>query len=253
MNNKFSEDKVDDKIIADVNTVGWSVIMIAATNYLPSFAYTIGLWKNYGHPEIIAFGLTTKTLHLILNIAGEHIKAGGKYETDKVYSDFFTDGDTQLISVDKRNIRDYFGYAIWFNKGCDFPAIELIWTDRNSKFPWEAGFEDEFVYRQPLLDRNAEFKFREERNLAIFTTRQWLENKTPIIKVVHDHDGDWQFLTGNQLPEDIRLVSLEEMLKTDVTLNDVFNLDYGEEAERTDIGANWNRGPTPDEGEHDIS
>ena len=245
MSASHSEDcnKADDKIIEDVKSFGWSVVMIEATDYLPSFAYNIGLWKNYRHPEIIAFGLTVKILHLILNDAGKTIKNGGSYKINKIYSDFFTNGDVQFVPVDKRNLKDYFGYAIWFNEGIDFPALELIWTDRGNRFPWQSGFEEEFRDKQPLLDRNAEFKFKEERNLGVFTTRQWLEEKKPIISVVHDHDGAWQFLTGDQMPVDLRLVCLEEMLKTDLTLNDVFNLDYGEQADRNNIGDSWNRRP----------
>jgi hypothetical protein len=235
--------KADEKIIEDVKTVGWSVVIIEATDYLPSFAYTIGLWKNYQHPEIIAFGLTLKTLHLTLNIAGDNIKAGGRYETGKVYPDFFTNSDCQLVSVDQRNIRDYFGYAIWFNDGIEFPALQLIWTDRNNRFPWDEDYGEEFEYRQPLLDRNADFKFREAKNLGIFTTRQWIEENKPILRVIHDDDGDWQFLTGDQMPDDIRLVCLEQMILRDSSLNDVFNLDYGEAAERTDIGDDWTREP----------
>lgn len=40
------------------------------------------------------------------------------------------------------------------------------------------GFEKEYIYKQPLLDRNAEFKFREADTLGIFTTQQWLEEQT---------------------------------------------------------------------------
>jgi len=234
-------DNIDNKIIEDVNSIGWSVILIKATRYLPSFAYTIGLWKNYQHSEIIAFGLTTDTLHAILNIAGENIKAGVKYTIGQNYSEFFINSDAQFLTVDNRNIRDYFGYAIWFNRGTDFPAIELIWTDRNNKFPWDEDYQEEFLYRQPLLDRNAEFKFREDRDLGVYTTRQWLELGKPILRVVHEDDGDWQFLTCDQMPEDIRLVALEAMIKSDPSLNDIFNLEYGVAAERTDISARWDR------------
>ena len=243
MSNRHFENcnKADERIIEDVNTVGWSVIMIEATDYLPSFAYTIGLWKNYQHPEVISFGLTVKTLHLILNIAGENIKNGTKYHTNTVYSDFFTNGNAQLLEVEPRNIRDYFGYTIWFNDGTAFPAMQLIWADRGNKFPWESGYQKEFIYLQPLLDRNIDFKFREVKNLGIFTTRQWIEENKPILRVVHDNDGDWQFLTGDQLPDDVRLVGLEEMILKDSSLNEIFNLDYGEEAERTVIGGKWER------------
>lgn len=65
--------------------------------------------------------------------------------------------------------------------------------------------------------------------------------KKPILRVVHEMDGDWQFLTGDQMPEDIKIVALEELVLKDKTLNDVFNLGYGEAAEREYIGDKWTR------------
>jgi len=232
----------DEKLIDDIEKFGWSVILIEASDYLPSFAYTIGLWKNYNHPELICFGFTTKTLHAVLNIGGEIAKAGEKLVVNKIYEDFFETGSAQFLPVDNRNIPDYFGYAIWFNKRNDFPCLQLVWTDRSDRFPWDAGYEEEFEYRQPLLDRNADFKFREKENLAIFTTKQWVSQNKPVLRVIHEDDGDWQFLTGDQMPEDIKVVALKEMVRRDNTLNDVFNLDYGETAERGFVGDVWTRG-----------
>jgi hypothetical protein len=37
------------------------------------------------------------------------------------------------------------------------------------------------------------------------------------------------------------MVPLEELVKADPTLNDVFNLDYGESANREFIGGQWQR------------
>ena len=160
--------------------------------------------KKFGHPELISFGLTTKTLHEIINLAADIVKSGQKLETGKAYSDIFENGKSEFISVDKRNIRDYFGYAIDFYNTSDFPALQLVWTDRNDKLPWENGFEEEFVYKQPLLDRNADFKFRELKNVAAFTTKQWLKLSKPILRVIHENDGDWQFLTGDQSPKTLK-------------------------------------------------
>lgn len=28
--------------------------------------------------------------------------------------------------------------------------MQLIWTDRNNKFPWDTDFEEGFIYKQPL-------------------------------------------------------------------------------------------------------
>jgi hypothetical protein len=231
----------ENQLSTDIEKFGWTVMLFEATDYLPTFAYTVGLWKSYNHPEIISFGLTTNTLHLILNDAGEMIKSGKTIEVGKNYDDFFENSNTQFLNVDIRNTADYFGQAINFYDSNDFPAIQLVWTDRNNKFPWDNNFETEFEFRQPLLDRNAEFKYREAKNLGIFTTKQWLELDKPILHVIHDNDGDWQFLTGDQMPEDAKLVALEEMIIKDKTLNDVFDLDYGEQATREFIGGKWTR------------
>lgn len=231
----------EEKLISDINKYGWTVLVMEATEYLPSFAYTVGLWKNYHHPELISFGLTTGTLQSILNIGGELAKAGKSLEVDTDYDDFFNNGTAQFLQVDPRNLNDYFGYAIWFNDENIFPALQLVWTDRNNKYPWNQDFEKEYVFRQPLLDRNADFKFREARNVAVFTSRQWLEFKKPILRVVHDSDGEWQFLTGDQMQDDIKIVALEQMTLSDHTLNDTFNLDYGEAADRNFIGDKWIR------------
>ena len=227
-----------NRTTSDIQKFGLTVIIIEATEYSPSFAYSIGLWQGFNHPEIICFGLSTKTLHTIINNAAEIVKGGDTIKLGIVYDQLFEKSSAEFIEVDSRNLNDYFGAAIDYY-GITFPAFQLIWTDRQNKFPWQEGFEEEFIYKQPLLDRNAEFKFRESKNLATFTTRQWLEQQKPILRVVHDFDGDWQFLTGDQMPEDIRVVALDQLVMRDGTLNEVFNLGYGESAERDCIGGQW--------------
>ena len=180
-------------------------------------------------------------MHPIINDVAEIIKGGKSIEPYKIYQEIFKDSKAEFLNVDPKNINDYFGVTIEYYKSDDFPALQLIWTDRNNKFPWEDGFEQKFIHDQPLLDRNADFKFKEPKNLATFTTRQWLELQKPILRVVHEKDGDWQFLTGDQMPEDIKIVALEQLILRDKTLNDVFNLEYGEEAERDCTGGKWTR------------
>jgi hypothetical protein len=226
---------------SDIEKYGLSVILIEATDYLPSFAYSIGLWTKFNHPEIICFGLGTQTLHSIINDVAELVKSGQKIETNKTYNNIFENSKAEFVQIDKRNLADYFGTAIDFYNSNDFPVIQLVWTDRNDKFPWETDFEDEFIYKQPLLDRNADFKFFEAKNVTVFTTRQFLELGKPILRAIHDNDGDWQFLTGDQMPEDAKLAALEQMIIKDKTLNEIFDLEYGEEAEREFIGGKWTR------------
>lgn len=49
------------------------------------------------------------------------------------------------------------------------------------------------------------------------------------------------------MPEDARIVALKELVLRDKTLNELFNLDYGESAERNYIGDKWTRHDAGDE------
>ena len=249
MTDQFHNCRDEEKTESNIEKYGLTVIVLKATDYLPAFAYSIGLWKTFKHPEIICFGLTTKTLQVLINDVAELVKQGTIINANKKYNDFLENSDTQFVNVNPSYYTHYFGTAINYYNSEQFPALQFVWTDRNNKFPWDNDFEEEFKYRQPLLDRNIDFKFREEKNLGIFTTIQWLELAKPILRVVHDEDGDWQFLTGDQIPEDIKLVALEQMTLRDKTLNEIFDLDYNEEAEREFVGAKWTRARTQDDDE----
>lgn len=157
------------------------------------------------------------------------------------YDDVFFQGRRcQFISVDLHNLADYFGTAIAYYDSDQFPAIQLIWTDRENHYPWEDSFANEFRYKQPLLDRNAYFKFLEPENLEVFTTKQWMQDQSPILNVIHDEDGDWQFLTHeNAQEEDIVLVELKHLIEQDLSLNALFDLQYGQAADRKFIGDEW--------------
>lgn len=188
-------DEYSNKLTDDIVKYGFEVIMVPKTNYLPSFAYTVGLWKSYKHPELISLGLPIDTLHTMLNtVAFEVIKKEKLIEIGRNYHDILEKYPVQFLAVDKRNIPDYFGQAISYYQTVDFPALQLIWPDDKGIFPYESDFREDLIYLQPLLDRNADFKFREDKLCPVFTTSAWIENQQPIVEVIHDKEGHWFFL-----------------------------------------------------------
>lgn len=76
----------------------------------------------------------------------------------------------------------------------------------------------------------------------VFTTRYIVYDDVPVLRVIHETDGDWQFLNREDSLgiEDAMLVSLGEMLQTEDGLWDVVSrLDKGEMAVRAFPGAQW--------------
>lgn len=227
-------------ILENIKKYGCHLVSIEADNYLPAFVYSIGLYKNFRHPEIICFGLKNDVMGFLLNHACDLIKNGETLTTDKFYSGFLQDYAIQFLDVDKAYYPDYFGYAGWFyNMSFDFPVLQLVWSDKQQKFPWEADFNPDWKFRQPLLDRNIDFKFYEERNLGVYTTKQVLQGE-PILYAYHNDDGDWQFHSSAEPKvEDAKLICLEEIIKLDPSLNEIYHLQYGWAAYRGSKDDGW--------------
>lgn len=241
MENHEEHDKqAKERIISDVKEYDCHLALLESDGYLPSFVYTIGLYEKFQHPEIIIFGLKTDVMGRLLNHLRDEIRKGESYKSNKIYSGLLEGYEIQFLEVKKENYPDYLGYASWYyKKSFDFPVLQMIWPDKESKWPWENDFNEHWKFKQPLLDRNIDFKYHEEKNLGVYTTQHAFEGK-PILRVHHDEDGDWQFHTEYEPKiEDSKLVCLEEIIKIDSTLNEVYHLNYGQTAYRKEIGAEW--------------
>lgn len=233
--------EAEKKIISDVEQYGFHIAQFDGDGYSPSFAYTIGLFKTYGYPELICFGLNFDLLRSVLWTGKELLDKQPVPDQSIGYSDFLGDYDVRFLTVDKGCYKDYFGYGYWFNQSWDFPVLQIVWPDKQAFFPWDEGFNSNWKWGQPLLDRSLDFKFREEQNVAVFTTSQVLEG-LPILRVVHDADADWQFLCDTTYDAaDLKVVALESIIKRDPTVNELFQLNYGWQAIREAIGEKWQK------------
>ncbi len=234
-------DEARKKVSSDIEQYGCHIIYVLETDYLPGFAYTIGLHENYGAPEIICFGLKNSVLGAVLNDACKLIKNGKQFATGEDYDAFLEGYDVQFLTVNKAFYKDYLGYGLWYKGGDDFPVQQIVWPDKQRHFPWDKGFNPDWKFKQPLLDLNTDFKFYEERDTAVFTTREVLDG-SPVLFVYHNEDGDWQF-HSEQYPkiEDGKILAFDQITKIDPLLNGLFDLGLGWRAWRDATGGDWQR------------
>lgn len=227
-------------IIENIKKHDCHIALFEPDNYLPGFAYTIGLYEKFRHPEIICFGLSSNVLGAILNHARDLARQGEILTPNKMYSGFLNGYDIQFLPVDNAYYPDYLGYGGWYyDMNFDFPVLQLVWPDKEHQFPWDENFNSDWKFKQPLLDRNPDFKFYESRNLGVYTTQQVLDGK-PILYVYHNEDGDWQFhYTDSPALSDARLVCLEEITKIDPDINEIYFLQYGWKAWRNNRDDEW--------------
>ena len=85
--------------------------------------------------------------------------------------------------------------------------------------------------------------FDQAENVAAITTKQVLEQKLPILRVVHYSDDDsWAFTFGTtDDTKDIRVVGMGCIVERDRTLMEIADLSPGWGAWREMVGGEWHR------------
>jgi hypothetical protein len=239
------EDDSDRHILGVIERDGWAVIGIQEEDDMPAYAFTVGMHHTFGGAELVMFGHQAETATGILNHAGQLMRDGNEFAVGAPVADLLQGFPAVLAPVDARLFREYFGYARWLYRGSNFPMLQLVWPDRESRFPWDAGYPESLFWRQRLLGACARwpngYPFPVTPKVACFTTQQVLNGK-PILHVTHDSEGSWQFHTGGRVKEaDGQLVSLEAMVARDPSLVELGNLPPGHVATRETADAPWAR------------
>ncbi|HKB36628.1 MAG TPA: DUF4262 domain-containing protein [Gemmataceae bacterium] len=137
--------------MADVAEFGWHVVGVDDNPYGPDYAFSVGLYHTLGHPEILIMGLPHETAAQLINVMGESIRGGQRYERGKRYDDIAEGYPLAFVPVAPRYYPDYLGYALWFYRGWHFPTLQCIWPDKQGLFPWDPGYDSRYFDHQRVL------------------------------------------------------------------------------------------------------
>ncbi|GAB4045683.1 DUF4262 domain-containing protein [Spirosoma litoris] len=129
-----------EKIEKDVKLHGWIVYNIIDKT-LPTFAYTVGLYATFGHPEIIISGLRKEIGHQILNDIGNDVRKGINRQADQSYSDILQNYNCVFKQISENTYQDYLGQAMVFYDEERIPFLQCVYPDKMGKFPWEDTYQ----------------------------------------------------------------------------------------------------------------
>lgn len=243
------EDDHDRFILGHIATRGWAVLGITEddNDELPAgYSFSVGIHHTLGQPEILVMGLKPETATAFINDVGDRMRAGQRFAAGDRTDDLAQGLPTAFVEVSPRYYREYVGYALWLNRGPDFPMLQLVWPDKAGRFPREPDYDARFFAPQRVLGPTDRWPhgwpFPDPPNVATFTTRQVVREGHPIARVYHDEDGAWQFHgPGDWAEADVMVVGLESMLALDPSLADLGNLPCGWRAHRAGPGEPWQR------------
>ena len=130
------------RTIESVERNGW-IINTVASNEPGSrerFAYTIGLMKTYGWPEMICFGLESDVATYVLNnTIRQCLRDSIVPKNDVTLDDVLEGYYIKLANVGSWDW-DYIGWAQWYAGFCGlsqekFECLQLLWPDNEGYFP----------------------------------------------------------------------------------------------------------------------
>jgi Domain of unknown function (DUF4262) len=150
-----AESEGDETTFRHIREHGCSVVSIPGEANEPPYVFSVGLFANYDHPELIMFGMRPEDGHSIINDVRDYAATGHKFADGDISGDFLENGYRLAFwQVPFMAYPEYLGTAIWFyRKWGPFPCLQIIWEDRNRRFPWEAECSTRVKAGQPLLKR----------------------------------------------------------------------------------------------------
>lgn len=137
-----------ENVRKDIADYGCSVISITEDD--PPFAYTVGLWQRFHHPELIMFGLPAGVMANILNAITAKVRAGAVFNAPSHLSDVGGKFGVHIKPLDEEYLPRYFGFGVNFQEQ-KFPIAQVVWADREGRFPGEPAYDESYSDMQPVL------------------------------------------------------------------------------------------------------
>jgi hypothetical protein len=144
-------DPHEQPILDHIARYGWHAALVPAGEDAPPFAYSIGFYHSYRHPEVLIIGAGPELGHSMLRGCAQWREANGPIPLDRHIPGLIEGFDCVFKEIPRRRYRDFFGYALWYYKGDDFPALQCVMPDKQGRFPWQPGFDERYRRAQPVL------------------------------------------------------------------------------------------------------
>jgi hypothetical protein len=77
----------DQQLLGDVADYGWHVLKVLDQPDVPGWAYSVGLYQNFAHPEVIVFGQDIDLMHSMIHAIGDSVRSGKTFEVERQYPD----------------------------------------------------------------------------------------------------------------------------------------------------------------------
>jgi hypothetical protein len=141
------------EFLADIEQNGIQIVYDEDESAQSSRAFTLGLWHTQKQPEIVVLGLPEELAERVLELVIDDVEDG------------------VFCAADQKREGLVHGYPVWFGRvtraqvqallpeivhtygSADVPVLQLVYPDKQGRWPWDEGVRDGFRDTQPVLAR----------------------------------------------------------------------------------------------------
>ena len=150
---EFTDDLTPDekKVLQDVAEQGVHIVHMPGEGDGPAFSFTVGLYYQFQQPEVIAFGLPEEVAEQLLNALTDEADDGKRFLHGETHDGLLVGYPVRFVDVPEDRVRDYCDTAHWAYGGEHFRCVQLVWPDKEKRWPWQDGVREGFRNTQPVL------------------------------------------------------------------------------------------------------
>ena len=146
----------EQKILAEIEETGISVVHMAEDAAGPCYSHSVGMWHSFEQPEVLLIGLEPKMAQALIDLVADEAAEGREFAAGTQCDDLLQGYPARICAVPRQCLPRYFERAMWAYQDGDFPAVQLVYPDKQGRWPWDPNVRDGFRDNQPVLEREIE-------------------------------------------------------------------------------------------------
>lgn len=151
----WTDEEIQQERLRTIERHGWAVTTVAGDGTATPFAYTIGMTRFHGHPELFVSGLAHAVAGSFLNGFAEQIRDGARFAGGTVVTKLGGQHRWQFVPVDDpTELVD--AQETYASPAGPVPALQVIWSDHDGHWPWDPawtlGQATQPLYGRPPLE-----------------------------------------------------------------------------------------------------
>jgi hypothetical protein len=140
------------QILADIVALGAHIAHVPEGDEWPEHSYTAGLTTTFGHPELILFGLEAEAAEALLDALIDEIDEGKRFAAGSEHEGLLRHYPVRMHAVPAELVERVLPRAHWASGGVA-TALQVVWPDKQGRWPWQDDVREGFAELQPVLDR----------------------------------------------------------------------------------------------------